>query len=183
MALRECPAGQYHFNYLTQSRKQLTWHMQCAMPVFEGLIHPDHESIVQTLLFRLAEWHALAKLRLHTDHTIALLDQALRRLAAQVRHFQKVTCPAFVTKELPQETAQRQRREVSDIQSGRRKLPATSSPHLKSFNINTYKFHALGDYGLMIKTFRTTDLYTTQVVSSQSVLFKNQGCEKDDHYP
>ena len=54
------------------------------MPVFEGLLPPIHEDIVQTLLFRLAEWHALAKLRLHTKDTLALLHQALRRLGAQV---------------------------------------------------------------------------------------------------
>lgn len=135
------------------------------MPVFEGLLPPEHEGIVQTLIFRLAEWHALAKLRLHTDETLALLDQALRRLSAQVRRFQRVTCAAFETKELPQESAQRQRRELNEVQSGRRQRPARSSPLSKSFNINTYKFHALGDYSQMIKTFGTTDSYSTQVVS------------------
>ena len=135
------------------------------MPVFEGLLPPKHEDIVQILIFQLAEWHALAKLRLHTDDTLALLDQALRWLGAQVRRFRRVTCAAFETKELPQESTQRQRRELAELQSGRRKRPARSSPLPKSFNINTYKFHALGDYSQMIKTFCTTDSYSTQVVS------------------
>ena len=120
---------------------------------------------MQTLVFRLAEWHALAKLRVHTDDTLALLDQALRRLGTQVRLFQKVTCLAFKTKELPQESMQRQRRELAEIQSGRRQKPARSAALPKSFNINTYKFHALGDYCQMIRKFGTTDSYSTQIVS------------------
>ena len=135
------------------------------MPVFEGLLPPKHEDIVQTLIFRLAKWHTLVKLRLHTDNTLALLDQALCRLSAQVRRFQRVTYAAFGTKELPQESAQRQRRELAELQSGHRKRPARSSPLPKSFNINTYKFHVLGDYSQMIMTFGTTNSYSTQVVS------------------
>ena len=49
-------------------------------------------------------------------------------------------------------------------QMGRRRKPSKSSPLPKALNLNTYKFHALGDYALMIKTFGTTDSYTTQVV-------------------
>ena len=135
------------------------------MPVFEGLLPPKHEDITQTLIFRLAEWHALGKLRLQTEDTLALLDQALWRLGAQVRRFQRVTCAAFDTKELPQESARRQRRELAEMQSGHRKTPAKSSPLPISFNINTYKFHALGDYTRAIKTFGMTDSYSTQIVS------------------
>ncbi|KAJ3768539.1 hypothetical protein FB446DRAFT_608422, partial [Lentinula raphanica] len=34
----------------------------------------------------------------------------------------------------------------------------------KLFNLNTYKFHALGDYPWTIRTFGTTDSYSTQLV-------------------
>ena len=136
------------------------------MPVFKGLVHSEHEDIIQTLIFHLAEWHALAKLRLQTEDTLALLDQALQRLSAQVRRFQDKTCTAFEIKELPQESARRQRRELAEMQSSRRKTPARSSPLRKSFNINTYKFHALGDYTQVIKTFGMTDSYSTQIVSA-----------------
>ncbi|KAF8440991.1 hypothetical protein L210DRAFT_3399787, partial [Boletus edulis BED1] len=139
--------------------------LQCSMPVFEGLLPPMHNDIVQTLLFRLAEWHALAKLRLHTDDTLALLHQALRQLGAQVRRFQRLTCPAFETKEIPQESSQRQRREAANFQAGRRKKPARTGSLLKTFNIHTYNFHALGNYEKTIRMFGTTDSYTTQVVS------------------
>lgn len=135
------------------------------MPVIDGLLPPPHDELVQTLLFRLAEWHALAKLRLHTEDTLALLHQALQRLGAQMRRFQRVTCQAFSTKELPQETAGRQRRETAANLSGHRRKPARSGPLSMTFNINTYKFHALGDYEKMIRQFGTTDSYTTEVVS------------------
>lgn len=85
------------------------------MPVFEGLLPPIHEEVVQTLLFHLAEWQALAKLRIHTDDTLALLDQAFRQLGMQVRKFQRVTCVAFQTQELSEETARRLRRELANI--------------------------------------------------------------------
>ena len=126
---------------------------------------PIHEDIVQTLLFHLAEWHALAKLRLHTEDTLALLHQALCRLGAQVWRFQWVTCPAFETKEIPQESTQRHRREAVNYQSGRWRKPARTGLLPKSLNLNTYKFHALGDYKKTIRMFRTTDSYMTQVVS------------------
>ena len=136
------------------------------MPVFEGLFPLDHDSIIQRLLFRLAEWHALAKMRMHTDDSIALLDQALRRLTDHLRLFQKVTCAAFLTRELPNEAAQRQRREMADLEAGRRKRPSNSGLLPKVFNLNTYKFHALGDYARTIRVFGTTDSFTTQIVST-----------------
>lgn len=66
-------------------------------------------------VFHLAEWQALAKLRIHTDDTLALLDQAFRQLGMQVRKFQRVTCVAFQTQELSEETARRLRRELANI--------------------------------------------------------------------
>ena len=107
------------------------------MPVFEGLLPSGHDNIVQTLLFCLAEWQALAKLRLHTEDTVALLDQALHRLGTQMRKFQSITCSVFQAKELPQETARRVRRELADLQSGDRKKAVKSESLPKAFNINT----------------------------------------------
>ena len=40
-----------------------------------------------------------------------------------------------------------------------------SSACSKSFNLTTYKLHALGDYARTICLFGTTDSYTTQIVS------------------
>ena len=72
--------------------------------------------------------------------------------------------------ELPEETARRLRRELANIQSGHRNRPARFRSLPKIFNINTYKFHALGDYGKTIWMFGTADGYTTQVVGVRHYL-------------
>jgi hypothetical protein len=43
--------------------------------------------------------------------------------------------------------------------------PTKESRQLKSLNLNTYKIHALGDYVLAIRTYGTTDSYSTETVS------------------
>jgi len=43
--------------------------VQCAIPVFEGLLDEPYNTLLMQLLYRAAEWHALAKLRVHTDAT------------------------------------------------------------------------------------------------------------------
>jgi hypothetical protein len=116
----------------------------------------------------MAEWHALAKMRLHSDETLALLEKSLRRLGAQLRKFSKITCSAFRTFELPGETAARHRNKNHTSES--QPSMKAAGPRPKLFNLFTYKMHALGDYMQSIKVFGTTDSYTTQVVST---LFKN----------
>src|SRR5882724_2390401 len=86
-------------------------YVKCAIPVFEELLPEPHNQIVQDLLFGLAEWHAEAKLRMHTDSSLELLTSATSFLGSQIRRFAKTTCSAFQTKELPNETAARARRQ------------------------------------------------------------------------
>ena len=139
------------------------------MPVFEGLFPSEHDQIIQTLLFRLAQWHALAKLRLHTDHSLKLLDEASRLLGGQLRKFWDFTCNAFKTVELASETAARWREQAHNLDTtlpGSSKTGATSTARPKSFNLATYKLHALGNYVHNIRLFGTTDSYTTQLVSN-----------------
>jgi len=40
----------------------------------------------------------------------------------------------------------------------------TSTAQPKTFNLNTYKFHALGDYTSTIRQYGTTDSYSTEAV-------------------
>ena len=127
--------------------------------MFDGLFPDKHNDSIRILLFRLAEWHALAKLRTHTEDSLKLLELSLKQLTKQLRQFVKVTCAAFKTKELPVEAAARRRRR----DGAQAKNP--NSLRLKSFNLLTYKFHALGDYVQTIRLFGTTDSYTTQIVS------------------
>jgi hypothetical protein len=123
----------------------------------------EHDDIIRLLLFRLAEWHALAKLHLHTDDSLDKLDQALTALGKQLRRFQQFTCSAFQAMELPREVAARQRRQDANLQSTRGEA-RSSGARPKNFNILTYKLHALGDYTASIRLFGTTDSYTTQIV-------------------
>ena len=121
------------------------------MPVFEGLLPPVHDGAVQTLMFHLAEWQVLVKLRVHTEDMLALLQQALCWLGTQCKNTNiHIMCTTFQAKELPPEMAQRVRRELADLQSGHWKKAARSESLPKAININMYKFHALGDYGKTI---------------------------------
>jgi hypothetical protein len=57
--------------------------LQCIIPVIEGLIEPHNNAILQ-LLFTLAQWHALAKLQVHTDATVALLERTTKLLGRRI---------------------------------------------------------------------------------------------------
>jgi hypothetical protein len=65
------------------------------------------------LLFELATWHALAKLRLHMETTLRALDTSTKRLGDALHTFKKVTCVAYITKELPSEEAAWRRRQAA----------------------------------------------------------------------
>jgi hypothetical protein len=111
---------------------------------------------------------------MHTDSTLAILDNVTTELGKQLRIFQKETCPKFPTRELRREAEARKRRQVA-------KLPMPSSStsangqardsnqcQPKMFNLQTYKVHALGDYVSSIKTYGTTDSYTSAIARSFS---------------
>lgn len=96
--------------YLTICSTSLTdpFQLQCAIPVFEGLFPDTHDAAVQSLLFRFAQWHALAKLRIHSESTLNFLEEIFKKLSRQLRKFRDHTCTAFSTVELPKEKATRQ---------------------------------------------------------------------------
>ncbi|KAG1808227.1 uncharacterized protein BJ212DRAFT_1485167 [Suillus subaureus] len=165
-----------HFpSSVSDVRHSAAWHfediLQCTIPAFKGLFPAQHDNVVCLLLFQLAEWHALAKLQLHTDDSLARLDQALEGLGKQLRKFQQFTCLAFQTVELPHEVAAHQRRHEANLKStngGTRSLGA----HPRTFNLSTYKLHALGDYVGSIRLFGTTDSYMTQIGELSHCLIK-----------
>ena len=154
------------------------------MPVIEGLLPAPHDAIVLDMLFALAEFHAFAKMRLHTERTLELFEKSIKTLGEAVRKFETVTCAAYDTKELPRETAARGRREAAAAAktgdktsaSGRSKgkgkaaapkaprKPAGSSRHVK-FQASTVKWHSFGDYVAYIRAYGTLDVSSTQSVS------------------
>ncbi|KAH7904408.1 hypothetical protein BJ138DRAFT_1138545 [Hygrophoropsis aurantiaca] len=136
--------------------------LQCAIPVFDGLLTGKHNKCVLRLLFIFAHWHALAKLRMHTDATLALLDRETISLGAILRDFQKGVCPAFNTRELKREADAQMRRSNAQNNESQKKSKtvhealgdSSASPNElsrstrrpKTLNLHTYKFHALAPH-------------------------------------
>ncbi|KAG2055078.1 hypothetical protein BDR06DRAFT_882859, partial [Suillus hirtellus] len=58
--------------------------LQCAIPVFEGLFPASHDMVVQSLLFRFAQWHALTKLRIHSESTLSFFEDMFKKLSRQL---------------------------------------------------------------------------------------------------
>lgn len=108
--------------------------------------------MVMQLLYRAAEWHALAKLRMHTESTLELLEACTRSFGSLMRQLRNKTFADFNTVGLPKESRK--------SASSRKKRP---------LNLNTYKFHSLGDYVRTIRLFGSTDNYSTLTVRRQHV--------------
>lgn len=146
------------------------------------------------LLFQCAHWHGLAKLRMHTDVTLEIMDRLTSELGKTFRDFKKKLCSAYQTQELPREENHRKNQsakkakaasanEVVDeavsgnlpsVQKGRFGRPAPDipadgkaqpPPRQKDFSLKTYKHHSLGDYVDTIRKYGTTDSYNTELVS------------------
>jgi len=111
----------------------------------------------------MATWHAYAKLRLHTDLTLESFEVATIELGQLFRTFASKTAESFDTRLLPREVAAAAR---CKAKKNAINVNSTSAPDQKLFNLNTYKFHALGDYPWTIREFGTTDSYSTQPVST-----------------
>ncbi|KAI9060685.1 hypothetical protein FKP32DRAFT_1668146 [Trametes sanguinea] len=142
--------------------------LQCAIPVFEHLLDPPHDRIVRHMLFELAMFHACAKLRMHSDNTLRVLERLIGSLGRAMRAFASNVCPDYDTRELDKEVEARQRRQAR--KSSKSKGPgqtqdaapsARSKGHAdrarKDFNLNTYKFHRLGDYATSIRFVGSLD--------------------------
>jgi hypothetical protein len=88
-----------------------------------------------------------------------------------MRKFEKYVCSKYDTKDLPSELAVRSRRQqrkanklTTTTQASTQKAPATG-PRRRKFNMETYKYHALGDYTISIRLHGPLDGYSTQLVS------------------
>ena len=100
------------------------------------------------LLYKAAEWHALAKLRLHTNSTLDDLETVTKELGRLMQQFHNKTSAEYTTVDLPSGTDARNH----------------SSSKKRELNLNTYKFHALADYVATIRLFGATDSYSTLIV-------------------
>lgn len=142
------------------------------MPAFEGLFGVDWDSRIQDLLFTLCYWHGLAKLRMHSDTTLKLLNTMTTRLGNSLRFFANITCQHFDTFETPAEKAAWARAGVhaarkagmSSNEVNTQPPKDAGGPRQQVYNMNTFKIHELGHYSLDIRDFGTTDSYSTQIV-------------------
>ncbi|PBK60412.1 hypothetical protein ARMSODRAFT_898121 [Armillaria solidipes] len=157
--------------------------LQCCIPCFEGLLPSPHDETVADLLYLSTYWHALAKLHMHTDSSLAEFRLVTTGFTNALRHFTDVTCQAFDTVETDAEYAKRKRNEARRQQKAgttsvgtsterpdRGILPVGTSTRnegsgkrKRQFNLSTSKAHAIADYPDQIEMFGTTDSYSTQI--------------------
>ena len=137
--------------------------LKCAIPVFDGLLPRLHGPVIQDLLFELATWHTFAKLHLHTTDMLNFLDTSTKSLSQSVCKFVDTT-KVYTTYELPQETAAHGRRVAVLAAKSGASVPQNPTKCKQKLNLQTYKFHTLGDYADTIQERGTTDNYSTQLV-------------------
>ncbi|EIW80785.1 hypothetical protein CONPUDRAFT_57037, partial [Coniophora puteana RWD-64-598 SS2] len=141
--------------------------LQCCMPCFEGLFPEQHDKAIQELLFTMSYWHSLAKLRMHTESTLQVLEQVTVLLGQRLRLFASATStdPGLVAYETDREYQARgrafQRRQAQQPSTG----ASLGGKRRKIFNLITAKLHFLGYYILHIRIHGTTDGFTTHIVS------------------
>ncbi|CAE6398632.1 unnamed protein product [Rhizoctonia solani] len=168
--------------------------LQCCMPVFEGLLPEKCDRAAQDLLFVFAHWHGMAKLRLHTDDSLKTFRVLTSKLGTKLRDFARLTHDMDI-RETPKEYARRRKQyEGARALSMTKRAQVGTSMQRKAgsrtgvssdiglldglrlcvLNLNTYKFHALGDYPYTIENFGTTDSYSTQIGELQNRKIKAQ---------
>ncbi|KAH9911827.1 uncharacterized protein BXZ73DRAFT_93312 [Epithele typhae] len=82
------------------------------IPAFQGLLPAKDDAVISGLLFELANWHALAKLRLHTEVTVDIFKDATTHMYDAFRAF-KTTCTRYEVYESKNEFQARLRREAA----------------------------------------------------------------------
>lgn len=111
-------------------------------------------------------WHSLAKLRMHTDSSLKVLDDVTTTLGDSLRFFAEETSIHFDTVELDKEYRARGRAAARRFTraGGTGTAPTVSGKQPRSFNLDTPKFHFIGDYPQQIPFVGTTDGISTQTV-------------------
>ena len=84
--------------------------------------------------------------------------------------FERDVCSKYDTKDLPSElaahTRRQQRKAAQKPTMTPAPTPAKKGPQQRKFNLETYKYHALGDYTTSIRLHGPLDGYSTQLVSN-----------------
>ena len=133
-----------------------------------------HDRIIGKLLFELATWHGLAKLRLHTESTLNGLENSATRLGNLLRIFKTDVCKSYATRDLPSEEAARGRRQAAKAQKAGGgpgaaqppMKPAAIALKFRDFNMETYKLHGFPDYLASIRAYGVMENTSTKNVSN-----------------
>ncbi|KZT36764.1 hypothetical protein SISSUDRAFT_988644 [Sistotremastrum suecicum HHB10207 ss-3] len=137
--------------------------LQVSITVFEDLFGTEHSEAITKLIYVMAEWHCLAKLRLHSDSTLKHLDTVTTVLGKELRNFADKIAPSFNTKETVSETTARARQREKNQKTLFGQVLASSAARVKKYTLDRYKLHALGDYTSTIRRLGTTDSYSTYI--------------------
>lgn len=101
----------------------------------------------------------MAKLRLHTDITLDIMDKLTTELGQAFRDFRDKVCSVYETRELPRETAKRQRRAAKKVAS--QLHPEASGPD------QTTNQPKRANKKVILKTYHyLSHLYNFQLVSA-----------------
>ncbi|KAH7919092.1 hypothetical protein BV22DRAFT_1185026, partial [Leucogyrophana mollusca] len=161
--------------------------LQCCIPCFDGLFPAPHNDTILELLYVMAYWHSLAKLRMHTDSSLKLLELATTLLGQRIRFFAEDTSKHFRTIETDKEYRARMRATQRRCEKAAGTVSSNPGPALsdaatsvasmgskqpRSFSLQTSKLHALGDYVRQIRQFGTTDSFSTQAGELQHRVVK-----------
>ncbi|KAG8790272.1 hypothetical protein FRC12_012346 [Ceratobasidium sp. 428] len=142
--------------------------LQCAGPAFKGLLPEKCDEQAQTVLYLFAQWHGLAKLRLHTESTLKPLKSVTTKFGDAMRRFGDLTKDLDIC-ETPKEFERRKRAGATRSRSTKTKKSTLAKEkdgdgrRKRTLNLSTYKFHAMGDYVHCIEQFGTCDSYSTQI--------------------
>jgi hypothetical protein len=129
---------------------------------------------VQRLLFIFCQWHGLAKLRLHTEASLKILKRLTTQIGEEMRAFAELTNKMDI-RETPKERARRKKQSANAqlrmASTGKSKKSVGQQPTTDDdgkrkcvLNLETYKFHSMGDMVSCIERYGTSDSYSTQIV-------------------
>ncbi|KAJ4002008.1 hypothetical protein F5050DRAFT_1802587 [Lentinula boryana] len=153
-------------NNASEMKKLAARDFEDLLQYSRDLLPDPYNKHLMTLLYRTAEWHALAKLRLHTDNTLEYLELTTQKFGKLICQFHDLSDVAFTTFETDHEVAARNRHNAEkavQMMGSVASALAQNGRRRKSLNLITYKFHAMGDYFCTIHLFGPTDSYSTQL--------------------
>ncbi|KAH9915299.1 uncharacterized protein BXZ73DRAFT_106270 [Epithele typhae] len=95
------------------------------MPAMEGLLPLADNEVVQDMLFELANFHALSKLRMQTDVTLDIMDDATTHMYDSMRRFATMA-GGYVCVESEEEAKARELREAQNTSTAPSSAPTAS---------------------------------------------------------